>query len=300
MAARNVGTLSRRVGHPKVRSMENPAVPATEQILGLQFFNGAAAEAVATISRNGGLLVAPSGTCFERFLEDADYRRAIMSADVVLPDSGAMVALWRLRTGRLVNRTSGLTYLQALLPRIRLEETLFVLPHERAQKHLHAWSRGDSRSPRNGSGAMGRLSIRHSPSAISSYLAPFYDRVVRDETLLALARSCRPRHIVVAIGAGAQEKLGWYLREHTGYQVSIHCIGGALGFVTGDQVAIPAWADRFYLGWFLRFLSQPRSFLPRLWKARVLPALLWRHGPRLPPMQLHSEARYRRPSVGTP
>ncbi len=91
--------------------------------------------------RGGGLVVAPSGTCFERFLEDAAYRRAIVSADLALPDSGAMVALWTLLTGRALNRISGYAYIQKLLATIDLREVFWILPHARAQDRLLAWSR---------------------------------------------------------------------------------------------------------------------------------------------------------------
>jgi UDP-N-acetyl-D-mannosaminuronic acid transferase (WecB/TagA/CpsF family) len=56
---------------------------------------------------------------------------------------------------------------------------------------------------------------------------------------------------------------------------SIHCIGAALGFLSGDQVNIPDWADRLFLGWLFRCLSQPAKFFPRYFKAlRLLPLLL--------------------------
>ncbi len=103
--------------------------------------------------------------------------------------------------------------------------------------------------------------------------------------MLALVESRKPRQIVVAIGAGAQEKLGWYLREKATGRPAIHCIGGALGFLTGDQIAIPDWVDRLYLGWFLRLLSQPRLFIPRLRKARLLPVLIYKYGEHLPPVR---------------
>jgi len=77
----------------------------TEQILGIHFFNGAVNQAVTQMCERGGLLVAPSGTCFERFCRDEAYRRAIISADVVLADSGFMVLLWRLISGRVVQPT---------------------------------------------------------------------------------------------------------------------------------------------------------------------------------------------------
>ncbi len=120
--------------------MALPPSPATEQILGIPFFCGTAQEAVAQISQGGGLLVAPSGTCFERFVQDEEYRRAILTADLTLPDSGAMVALWRTLAGRQIPRISGLAYLKALLETVDLRDVLWVLPHERAQAQLIAWS----------------------------------------------------------------------------------------------------------------------------------------------------------------
>ena len=63
---------------------------------------------------------------------------------------------------------------------------------------------------------------------------------------------------------------------------AFHCIGGALGFVTGYQVAIPNWADRLYLGWLLRLLSNPKRFLPRSRDAFALPGMIRRYGKELP------------------
>src|SRR4029077_7082332 len=92
----------------------------------------------------------------------------------------------------------------------------------------------------------------------------------------------RPAHVIVAIGSGAQEKLGYYLRENLSYRPPIHCTGAALGFITGDQAVIPDWADRFYLGWFFRLIAQPHIFIPRLSRAFELPWLIWKDGEELP------------------
>ena len=108
---------------------------------------------------------------------------------------------------------------------------------------------------------------------------------VEDRDLLALIEQHRPAHVIIAIGSGAQEKLGYYLRENLSYRPAIHCIGAALGFITGDQIAIPDWADRFYLGWFWRLVAQPRVFIPRLSRAFELPWLIWKYGEKLPPMR---------------
>ena len=116
------------------------------------------------------------------------------------------------------------------------------------------------------------------------YIAPFYGKSVSDENLLGLIVANHPHHVLIGIGSGPQEKLGYYLRQNLAYRPAIHCIGAALGFLTGDQRPIPDWADRFYLGWLLRFLRQPHLFGPRYLSAFKLPGLIFRHGRHLPPL----------------
>jgi hypothetical protein len=73
------------------------------------------------------------------------------------------------------------------------------------------------------------------------------------------------------------------------YPPPIHCTGAALSFITGDQIAIPDWADRFFLGWFLRLMTQPRRFIPRLIRGFELPWLIWKYGENLPPLRQRLE-----------
>ncbi len=243
---------------------------SSRQILGIQFFNGDVDEAVALVSQHGGLLVAPSGTCFARLREDELYRRAVLSADLTIADSGLMVMLWRLLRHENVERISGLKYLKHLLDKLKGEgigEVFWVLPSEGAEQKLIDWSRRKT------------FSITRE----NSYIAPQYASDVEDRDLLALIEQHRRADVIIAIGSGAQEKLGYYLRENLTYRPAIHCIGAALGFVTGDQTAIPDWVDRFYLGWFFRLLAQPRVFIWRLIGGLELPWLIWKYGSELPP-----------------
>jgi Teichoic acid biosynthesis proteins len=87
----------------------------TCQILGIQFFNGDVDEAVRSMTRRGGFLIAPSGTCFARLREDERYRRAVLAADLAIADSGLMVLLCRLFRRESLQRISGLKYLKHLL-----------------------------------------------------------------------------------------------------------------------------------------------------------------------------------------
>ena len=249
----------------------------TRQILGIQFFNGDVDEAVASMSRDGGFLVAPSGTCFARLCEDEHYQRAMLAADLAIADSGLMIVLWRFFRRERVQRISGLKYLKHLLAKLKDEgtgEVFWVLPNERARQRLFDWSRREV------------LSTKRE----NCYVAPRYDLDVQDRNLRALIDQHRPAHVIIAIGSGAQEKLGYYLRENLSYRPAIHCIGAALGFITGDQVAIPDWADRLYVGWVCRLLAQPRTFVPRLSHAFGLPWLLWKYGEKVPPMRPVAES----------
>jgi exopolysaccharide biosynthesis WecB/TagA/CpsF family protein len=245
--------------------------PPYQQILGIRFFNGDVEEAIAFISRQGGFLVAPSGTCFARLQRDAVYRKAVTHSDLAIADSGAMVLLWRTLRGQKITRVSGLKYLQRLLATLKGDGTskiFWILPGQRSRQKLLDWSRQET----------------FGVKIDNCYVAPQYRMEIEDRHLLALIEKFRPNHVVIAIGSGPQEKLGYYLRENISYRPAIHCTGAALGFLTGDQAAIPDWADRFYLGWFLRLLTQPRRFIPRLWNAHDLPWLIWKYGENLPPL----------------
>jgi len=244
-------------------------VVSSRQILGISFFNGDVEEAVALMLQRGGLLVAPSGTCFARLRHDEKYRRAVIAADLAIADSGLMVVLWRLFRRERVQRISGLRYLKHLLQMLKGEgkrAVLWVFPTIRAEQKFLDWSRG---------AAFPIMSENW-------YVAPRYGVEVADQNLVALIERRRPADVIIAIGSGAQEKLGYHLRENLSYRPAIHCTGAALGFITGDQTAIPDWADRFYLGWFRRLLAQPRVFIPRLSCAVELPWLILKYGEKLP------------------
>ncbi len=244
---------------------------STSQILGIQFFNGSVDQAVALMFRDGGFLVAPSGTCFARLREDEAYRRALLANDLAIADSGLMVVLWRLLRHENVERISGLKYLKHLLRKLKDEGTgkiCWVLSSERAKQKLVDWSRREDFL----------LDIEN------CYVAPWYGLDIEDRNFLELVARNRPRHVLISIGSGAQEKLGYYLRENLAYRPAIHCTGAALGFITGDQAAIPDWVDRFYLGWLWRLVAQPRRFFPRLVRGFELPWLIWKYGGKLPPM----------------
>ena len=244
---------------------------STETILGVHFFNGNVDEAVEAMSTNGGLLVVPAAPALVKISEDEGYRRAVTSADMAIADSGAMVLLWKIFTGRSVERISGLKFLKRLVARLAAhpnERVLWIVPSEEAHEKTIAWLR--------------KMNLT---GTADFYVAPRYAREVRDDALVAKIDNHPPAHIVVGIGGGVQEKLGLFLKENLRARPAIHCIGAALAFLTGDQPPIPMWADRFYLGWLLRLLRQPRLFGPRYLSALSLPFMIFKYRENIPPMR---------------
>jgi UDP-N-acetyl-D-mannosaminuronic acid transferase (WecB/TagA/CpsF family) len=232
------------------------------RILGIRFFTGAPAEAVE-IGLRGGLVVVPAAPGLVEMESNPAYREAVLNSDLAITDSGFMVLLWNLIKFEKITRVSGLEYLKLLIAQPVMREAgavVWVMPNATAREKAVAW-----------------LNARAVPARIEDcYLAPVYDRTrLVDPALAEFVKARRPRHVFVALGGGVQETLGYWLKREIGYSPGIHCIGAAIGFLSGDQVNIPDWADHFFLGWFFRCVSQPGKFLPRYWRARrLLPILL--------------------------
>lgn len=244
------------------------AEPSFEKVLGVRFINGSVADAVEYSLRHRGYTVVPAAPALARIDRDPEYARALLEADLAIADSGFMVLLWRISRRRKLTRISGLRYMLALLNKLSLRggDTFFVLPSVPAREKTLQWLRQQN----------------FPLTEADTYIAPIYRTSVIDSSLVQLLSQRQPGHVIVAIGGGTQEKLGWYLREHLSYRPAIHCIGAALAFLTGDQPPIPLWADQLYLGWLLRLLRQPQLFAPRYLSAFRLPALIWQYGDAAP------------------
>jgi len=239
------------------------------KILGIRFFVGNASEAVA-MGMRGGLVVAPAAPSLVDLSQDGHYRQALLESDLAITDSGFMVLLWNTLALDRIPRVSGLKYLKLLLlqPEIhRPGATFWVMPSQESMQRNLAWLQSQG--------------IR--AEAEDCYISPQYEAgTIRDEALLKLINDRRPAHVIIAVGGGAQERLGLFLKRSCHFRPAIHCVGAAIGFLTGDQIRIPTWADEWKLGWLFRCVDSPSRFVPRYIKAFRLALVLWRFRDRLP------------------
>lgn len=243
------------------------------RFLGIELGAVSCAEAVE-FALGGGLVLAPSGPGLCDLESDSKYREALVNADLNLPDSGLAIFLMKaLGLGKLP-RTSGLGFLMALLERPELRApgaTIWAMPSRESMA-------------RN----VGFLQSAGVPvQEEDCHLAPMYPAIgeVCDPELLEKIRGGEARFVFVCTGSGSQEKLGFWLKRNLEEGKVICCIGAAIGFLSGDQVAIPRWADRMCLGWFLRCVSDPRKFVPRYVRALRLVGLAIRYRDKPPPMR---------------
>jgi UDP-N-acetyl-D-mannosaminuronic acid transferase (WecB/TagA/CpsF family) len=233
-----------------------------QHILGVRFFVGSAEEAVQ-IGLQGGLVVVPAAPALVELQTNEHYREAVFNADLAITDSGLMVLIWRGLTGKKIARVSGLKYLKLLFDLKAFQppgSVLWIMPTAAAREQNLAWLRAQG----------------YDFTAEDCYLAPSYPPGrIQDADLIRLVNQRRPKHVVVCLGGGTQERLGLMLKRECNSHPSIHCIGAAIGFLSGNQVRIPTWADKFFLGWLFRCLSEPGKFVPRYWKAcKLLPLMV--------------------------
>lgn len=246
-----------------------------QKVLGINFFVGEAQEAIDLISGKGGLVVVPSGPGMRTLETDAAYRTALLGADLAIADSGYMVLLWNILHRSRISKLSGLKYLRTLLVQEEFRKrgaTFWVMPRKESADRTLVWLR--------------KQGIAVDPDDI--YVAPHYNGWMQDPVLVEAIEQRRPLHVILGIGGGVQEPLGFYLKERLNYLPRIHCIGAAIAFLTGEQVCIPQWADNLSLGWLWRTVSDPKRFFLRYWEARRLAQLMVRYGDKLPMMSEES------------
>jgi UDP-N-acetyl-D-mannosaminuronic acid transferase (WecB/TagA/CpsF family) len=238
-----------------------------QRILGINFFVGDMTD-LLQLCAEGHFVVVPAAPALADLPTDAAYRESVEKSDFAITDSAFMVLLWRFFTGQSLPRISGLKLLRGLLAGDALQQTgssVWIMPSKLEMEVNLAWLN------QNG----------YPVTPEQSYVAPYYFKgAISDPALLGWIEARKPPYIIINLGGGVQERLGFYLRQNLSYRPSIICVGAAVAFITGLQARIPAWADSFMLGWLFRCLHAPKKFIPRYWKALQLVAILARYRDR--------------------
>ena len=216
------------------------------------------------IIKKRGLFLFPSGPGLSTLEDDKQYYESLKKADINFFDSGYFVLLLKLLKNINVNKCSGYLFVKYFLEYLKYYKTNIKIMSVDPSKNLSI--------------SIKRFLLKDylKKKKLINYVAPFYNNHnITDPTLLKIIKKKKPRFIIINIGGGIQELLGLYLKKNLNYKPTIICTGGALMFLTGDQAPISVSLDRFYLGWFVRILYNPKTFLVRYIKAFKLFYIVW-------------------------
>jgi len=238
-----------------------------QRILGINFYVGDMPE-LLKLCAQGNFIVVPAAPALADLPTNPAYRESVEKSDFAITDSALMVLLWKLLTGQKLTRISGLKLLRQLLATDLLHTpgiSYWIMPSE-AEKEINlAW--------------LNRNGYHVTPE--QSYVAPMYpEGPISDTSILNWIEAHKPPYVIINLGGGVQERLGFYLKENLSYRPSIICVGAAVAFLTGVQANIPAWADAWMLGWLFRCLHSPGKFIPRYWRALRLVTIMARYRDR--------------------
>ena len=182
---------------------------------------------------------------------DAEFARALETADLCVPD-GAPVA-WRLR-GRGFSRqrrVSGPDVMQRCCERA-------------AEAGLPVFLYGSTTETLEQLGSA--LRARYPSLRIAGALAPPFraPTEAEDAEMTRVIAESGARFVFVALGCPKQEA---WMRSHRGAFPGVMLgAGAAFDFLAGTQRRAPAWMQRFGLEWLHRLAHEPR----RLWRRYLL------------------------------
>jgi UDP-N-acetyl-D-mannosaminuronic acid transferase (WecB/TagA/CpsF family) len=241
-----------------------------ERILGIDFFNGSVDDAVRAGMAPGTCVVISAAPALVKLNYDEEYRRTLRAADLVLADSGLLALLSRVAAGAKLSVISGMDYLRELVRdrSFRDAETFWIVRSEVAKQR-----------------AIDFLRDQGITATVDRFYVSSAERDPSENHAILLAiEERKSRHVVIAIMRGA-EVLGVYLRDYLLHRPSVHCVGAAVGFLSGDEKLIPRWTERTHLGWMARLFAQPAMFLPRIGMAITLALMVFRYRSDLPKLR---------------
>ena len=207
------------------------------------------------IIKKSGLFVFPSGPGLATINEDKKYLRSLRNSDYVFFDSGYFVLLLRILKNIRVKKFSGYLFLKLFFKHFKKNKNVKILsvdPNVAHSKNIKLFF----------------INLGINKNKVFNYISPIYNTSkIEDKNLLEITNKFKPNFIILNLGGGVQEILGFYLKKNLKKKTKIICTGAAISFFTKDQAPINQIFDRFFLGWLIRILFKPGVFLPRYLRA---------------------------------
>jgi UDP-N-acetyl-D-mannosaminuronic acid transferase (WecB/TagA/CpsF family) len=217
--------------------------------LGIKFYDVGYQYVLDILLKGRKYLVIPAAYALARSYYFKKELKALQKSDIAIFDSGFLCFSLRLIKNIKVDKFSGYKFLNFFLDdvRNRNKKILSLDPSFEDLKYNKKY-----------------LQFRKF-KFVKNYLCPMYqDKVIEDKRLIKIINEYKPKFIISNIAGGKQESLALYIIQNATPNSSVICSGAALAFLTGRQAPITNFIDKYYLGWLIRLIYNPKLYLGRI------------------------------------
>ena len=215
----------------------------------IKFYNYSFKKTFQKIDK-GGYLVAPAASSLSKILQNKTYYKSLKNSNIAILDSGFFCILLRIFKKKKVKKLSGYLFLKSFLN----------LKFKKKVKFLNI-------DPNKEESIINYNYFVKTKKIVNviSYCAPKYNKTIYDIKLINLIKKEKPKYVIINIGGEVQEILAEYISNKINYKICIICTGAAIAFLTKKQAPLMNdIIDKFYLGWFVRLLHNPRKYYSRI------------------------------------
>ena len=217
------------------------------------------------ILNKNGLFLFPAGPALALLDKNKLYHKSLIQADHVFFDSGFFVLLLKIFKNIKVQKFSGYLFIRYFIKHLLVNKNKKIIsvdPNSNFSKSNYNFF----------------LKIGLKKKNIINYVSPIYDNSnIKDKKLLNIIKLHKPDYVLINIGGSTQEILGLYIKKNIKVRkYKIICTGAAISFFTGDQAPINVFFDKFFLGWLIRILFNPKLYLLRYIRATKLCFLVFK------------------------
>ena len=226
------------------------------KFFGIKFYNENYTQIKNRLLQKGGYIVMPAASALSNAIsKNTFYLKSLKNASVAIFDSSLFCLCLLLFKFLKVKKFSGFRFIQNFLSdKTMKSKKILILNANKNEKKLNTILLNNNRF-----------------QFYKHYICPIYNpELPHDKILIKIVNNYKPEIVIINIGGGIQESLAFYLYQNVKTKIVIICSGAAMGYFSGSQAPVSKFTDKYYLGWFVRLISNPAVFLPRLTKSIFL------------------------------
>lgn len=217
---------------------------------GIKFYDVDYKTCLNLLNKKGGYLVIPAASSLSTIEYNKKYYLALKKSTIAIFDSGLFCLSLFLFKNIFFKKFSGYRFIKYFLIDKDVKNKKILLLNPSAQE--------------------ARYNIKYLKKKkfkfIMSYVCPIYNEKTLSNDLLLFKKinKYKPEIIIINIGGGIQEVLALSIKNNVRLKTICICSGAALSFFTGQGAKITDFVDKFYIGWLMRILHNPKIFIFRI------------------------------------